>query len=361
LPEYLRKKLEGRRLRGIPADKVRQIKMPELIAQGLAKTKVTSVDQANWLQNNYFDWIAKHWVEDCEVLHFVSSIGLYSARRAKSAGASIICDVRQEHPNFQEKMLLEEQETFGLKREIKGQLYEERVLEEFTLADYFFVPSEHAKNTFVAEGFPNDQIFVLHYGIDLNYFYKLEREDSIFRILYVGQITLRKGVHYLLQAVRELNLSQVELLLIGQVDPSMEPLLSRYPGLFRHIPSLPKVELPKYYSHSSVLVLPSLADSFGLVVLEAMACGLPVIVSENTGSKEVLMEGVEGFVVPIRDVEAIKEKISFLYENRGVCREMGAVARRTAQQVTWEKYERRAVEIYDIIESKFNVCRMSDE
>ena len=351
LPEYMRKKLEGRRLRGVPGYKVKQIRMPELMVQGITKAKLASLDRALWLQNNHFDLMAKRWIEDCDVLHFVSSIGLYSARKAKSAGAAIVCDVPQEHPSFQGRLLFEERERLGVRAEIKGGLYEEKVLEEFELADYFVVPSEHAKKTFIAEGFHDDQIFVLHHGIDLEYFHKIERKDSVFRILYVGQITLRKGLQYLLQAVSELKLPHSELLLIGKVDPAMEPILRRYEGVFEHIPSLPKIELPRYYSNSSVFVLPSLADSFALVVLEAMACGVPVIVTENTGSKEVFREGVDGFVVPIRDVEAIKEKILFLYENRDVCQAMGEAARQRASEVTWDSLERRAVEIYGAIES----------
>lgn len=351
LPEYLRKKLEGRRLSGVPGYKVKQIRMPELMVQGITKAKLASLDRALWLQNNHFDLMAKRWIEDCDVLHFVSSIGLYSARKAKSAGAAIVCDVPQEHPSFQVRILLEERERFGVRAEIKGRLYEEKVLEEFELADYFFVPSEHAKKTFVDEGFRDEQIFVLHYGTDLDHFRKVVREDSVFRILNVGQITLRKGLQYLLQAVDELKLPDSELLLIGKVDPAMEPILKRYKGMFKHIPSLPKVELSRYYSNSSVFVLPSLADSFALVVLEAMACGVPVIVTENTGSKEVFRDGVDGFVVPIRDVEAIKEKILFLYENRDVCQAMGEAARQRASEVTWDRLERRAVEIYGAIES----------
>ena len=117
----------------------------------------------------------------------------------------LVCDVPQEHPRLQVRLLLEEQERFGVKAEIRGRLYEEKLLEEFAIADFFIVPSEHAKSTFIAEGFPEDRIFVLRLGIDPNYFYKVEREDSAFRILYVGQITLRKGLQFPLQAVEEFN------------------------------------------------------------------------------------------------------------------------------------------------------------
>jgi glycosyltransferase involved in cell wall biosynthesis len=106
------------------------------------------------------------------------------------------------------------------------------------------------------------------------------------------------------------------------------------------------VELFRYYSNASVFVLPSLADSFSLVVLEAMACGLPVIVSAHTGSKEVLTEGLDGFIVPIRDVEALKEKILYFYRHPDAREEMGEAALCRVQELTWDLYGERAVEIY---------------
>lgn len=80
----------------------------------------------------------------------------------------------------------------------------------------------------------------------------------------------------------------------------------------RIVGHVPKLELAGDYNESSVFVLPSLADSYGLVTLEAMACGLPVVVTENSGSKEAVRDGVDGFVVPIRDIKALKEKLLLL-------------------------------------------------
>jgi glycosyltransferase involved in cell wall biosynthesis len=298
--------------------------------------------------------MATRYIEECDIFHFLSSIGLYSARKAKAHGAKVVCDVRQEHPNFQRRILQEEQEKYGLNCMIPGVIYEEKVKQEFALSDYLIVPSSYAKKTFVAEGFDGKRIFVLPYGADLAFFYKVRRQDSVFRVLFVGKITLRKGVQYLLEAMRQLRLKHAELVLVGNVDPAMRPLLEKYRGLFRHIPSVPKVELFKYYSNASVMVLPSLADSFGLVILESMACGLPVIASEHTGAKEMFAEGVEGFVVPIRDIEALKEKILLFYENPEVRDDMGEAALRRAHQMTWYRYGQRAIEIYRSLEQADN-------
>jgi glycosyltransferase involved in cell wall biosynthesis len=190
-------------------------------------------------------------------------------------------------------------------------------------------------------------VFVLPYGADLNQFQKVERSDDVFRILYVGQVTLRKGVHYLLEALAGLNLKDAELLIIGHIDPTIRPLLGRWNGTFRHIASVPKIELARYYSSSSVLVLPSLEEAFGLVVLEAMACGVPVIVSSEVGASEVIADGVEGFVVPDRDVGALRERIRFLYENAAARGRMGDAALRCAKGSTWEAYGDRVRRFYE--------------
>jgi glycosyltransferase involved in cell wall biosynthesis len=106
------------------------------------------------------------------------------------------------------------------------------------------------------------------------------------------------------------------------------------------------MNLHEYYGRSSVLVLPSLADSYGLVALEAMACATPLIVSSNTGMASIISQGMEGFVVPIRDVETIKERLRWLYENSDAAVEMGRAASRLVSHLSWEEYGRRSVSVY---------------
>jgi glycosyltransferase involved in cell wall biosynthesis len=346
LSRYWSKKLEGRRLRGLCAAKIRRLWLPEVLQRGLPALGMVSAERANWINNYLFDWMAAHLVDQCSVFHFVSSVGLYSARKAKSLGATIVCDVRQAHPVVARNILEREARAFGVKCEIAGRSYESRLLQEFEIADYLVVPSSATKATFVTAGVPGDRMFVVPYGADLGHFRKREREDSVFRILYVGQLTLGKGIQYLLQALAGLNLRGAECVVIGQIDPAVKPLLRRWKGTFRHIGSVPKIELANFYSNSSVLVLPSLVEAFGMVVLEAMACGVPVIVSSEVGAKEVFADGVEGFVVPSRDVEALRERIRFLYEDDVARARMSEAAIQCAQGLTWEAYGERIRRLY---------------
>jgi glycosyltransferase involved in cell wall biosynthesis len=352
LPVYWRRKLEGRRLRGVPSEKVRRLWSPELLQRGLPMLGMVSEARGSWMNNHLFDWMATRWIDRCRLLHFVSSVGLYCAQKAKSFGAAVICDVRQEHPSFQEQILREEGRRLGIDIAIPGQLDKKKVMEELSLADYLVVPSTYAKQTFVEQGFDGDRIFVLPYGADLEVFRLVGRPVPAFRLLYVGNVTFRKGIQYLLQAMRELRLPGAELLLIGPVDPAMRPFLKAYADVFRHLGSRPKIELARHYSEASVFVLPSLGDAFSLAVLEAMACGLPVVVTESCGVKEVLHHGTEGFVVPIRDIGALKQSILALYLDPGLRMEMGQAAARRAREVTWRRYQDSAVVLYARLEQK---------
>jgi glycosyltransferase involved in cell wall biosynthesis len=363
LPRRWQKKLQGRDISGVDPRLVRCIWVAEILQRALPGLGLISRDRGDWLNNYIYDILAKPWVDSCDIFHFVSSVGLYSARKAKAAGSLVLCDIRTEYPDYQFRILAEEYSRLGLPYNPPGLLYDGKVKAEYALADYLIVPSLYAKRTFVEAGYDERTVLVLPYGVDLEHFFVAAREgetgDAIqvsgthsdrFRIVYVGQVVPRKGVHYLIEAFNTLDKSSMELLLIGRVDETMSPLVNRAAecnAKIRIVGELPKKELYRLYNSAAVLVLPSLADSWGLVVLEAMACGVPVIVSENTGSAEAIQEGVNGYVVPIRNPEALQEKLIYLYEHPEMRQEMGLAARCSAMDFSWERYGQRLLSLYD--------------
>lgn len=351
MPRVWSRKLEGRRLSGVSQDIVRQIRFPEFLQRSLPRMKLLSPERGDWLNNHLFDRLAKRSVGPCDVFHFVSSVGLHCARKAKELGATIICDVRQEHPAFQRRILEQEAERFGLQAKVTGSTYERKLLDEFELADYIIVPSVHAKRTFVAEGFASENIFTLPYGVELNDFHPAANVSTTFRVIYAGSLTLRKGAQYLLEAFAGLKIPGAELILAGPIDPSFKAILARYEGSFKYLGVLPKLDLRALFTSASVFVLPSLADSFSLATLEAMACGLPVIITKNTGAADLVEDGRHGFVVPIRDGSAIREKLEFLRDNLQFRLEMGARAAERAQTMSWARYGSKAVELYGQVQA----------
>lgn len=325
---------------GLPEDKIKSIVIKEILARSWQKMPFIFRRFINpeFFISDLFDRLASSEIKNSDIFVGWDSFSLYSLRRAKKLGSVTALDHGSAHPNHTHKILSEERERLGLRPGSYTWLMK-RELAEYNQADYIFLPSTFAKNTFLDNGISEDKITQIPYGVDLCEFKKIKKEDDIFRIIFVGSMTLAKGVHYLIQAFSELNLRNAELLLIGPLDREMKPVFMKYAGKFKWIGYVPQKELYKYYSQSSVFVLNSIDDGFGMVILQAMACGLPVICTTNTGGPDVIREGKDGFIIPIRDVDALKERLRYLYENREICQRMGQSAEeRVSSGFTWDHY-----------------------
>ena len=328
-----------RRLEGIPPHLVKRMWLPEIVQKAVKRLGGTS-EQSNWVHNELFARKAARLMTDCDAVHFVNSVGREAARKAKRNGAVVICDMREEHPDYQERILSEEAKRLKIQFTVPGSSYRHRIIEEIHLADYIFCPSSYAKRTFVEQGISADKLVVCPYGVDTKQFARREssRPSGQFNVLFLGNICMRKGVHYLLEAFQSAGLGNARLLLAGPIDPLFRPVLDRY-SMFELVGPIPHSQVHEQYLKADVFVIPSLADAYPLVVLEAMSAGLPVIVSENTGSADVIENGREGFVVPIRNAREIAERLTLLYENREQCARMGIAAASAARALSWENYE----------------------
>lgn len=331
---------DERRLKGIPSCVVKRQWLPEMIQKGIKKIGGTG-EQSNWLHNEMFARQAAWMMCDCDAVHFVHSVGREAARKAKRNGAKVICDMREEHPQFQEDILSEEARQLGIGFTVPGASYKHRVLEELDLADAIFCPSTYAKRTFVEQGIGEDKLIVCPYGVDTDTFASpnVDQHRDTFTILFLGSICMRKGIHYLLEGYKKAGLKNARLVLAGPVEPSFRPILQKYAGLFEEVGRIPHSQVNQWYHQADVFVIPSLADSYGLVVVEAMASGLPVIVSNNTGTAGIIKNDENGFVVPIRDAQAVAEKLTVLYEDRAKCSSMGSNAAASIKTLNWDNYK----------------------
>jgi glycosyltransferase involved in cell wall biosynthesis len=162
------------------------------------------------------------------------------------------------------------------------------------------------------------------------------------RIFYAGQLTQRKGLSYLFEALERFEYPY-ELSLAGPFPTTpceaLEAALAK-PN-HRWLGSLPHARLLKEMTRNHVLIFPSLVEGFGLVVTEALSAGLPVITTTNTCGPEIITNGAEGFIVPIRDPDSIAEKFTFLYECESHRRTMAETAKRKAAAINWTLFEDR--------------------
>lgn len=210
---------------------------------------------------------------------------------------------------------------------------------ELDLADHIIVASSATRNSLTNHGVDPKRISVLPYGSPLDYMCPSETKGKgKFTVLFVGSICPRKGLHYLVEAWKKLDLSNAELIFVGEMAyPSRWVTENR--SFFSHIDRLPHSELLQVYQKASLFVFPSLVEGFGLVLLEAMACGLPVLTTVNTAGPDIVDEGRDGFVVPVRDVNALAEKIKWCYENSDELAIMSVNSRIKAEFFSWERYQ----------------------
>lgn len=199
---------------------------------------------------------------------------------------------------------------------------------EYELADAILCPSQFVRDSFIYEGFPADRVHVVPYGIPqpASSLPTVPISDGAFRVLYVGQLTPRKGVRYLLDAFSRLHHPWKELLVVG---PRSEPSGlegATIPEHVRFAGVLKGDDLARAYAGATVLVLPTLEEGLALVLGEAMAHGTPVIATVNSGGADLFHDGEEGFLVPIRDPAAIADRLQQLADDPALRARMSQAA-----------------------------------
>ena len=224
----------------------------------------------------------------------------------------------------------------------------EKEIREYDLADYIFVPSKFSKKTFIENGVNESKILKVPYGTDLNEFNRTDNDPKDFTIISVGQISVRKGSIYLLKAFEDLNLDNSKLILVGNIENDLkdhlEPFLSN-PIIFKS--HVKQSKLSDLYNNSHLFVTTSLEEGLAMVQPQAMACGLPIICTTNSGGAEIVDEGTNGFICPIRDVDYLKKKISFFYYNRDKLKNFSENSYKKAREyLSWDNYSQKVYEEY---------------
>jgi glycosyltransferase involved in cell wall biosynthesis len=341
----------NRYMRGLEPQNVVSLSIPEFLGRAWRHIPLLQkLVAANKISDNLFDLLVSRQINNCDIFHGWLGYSLHTSKKLNGDGTKIVIDMYTAHPNFRKKLLSEEYEKLNLNYQIPDHPLWKKYLKEIELADHLITPSSHVYKTCVLQGVPKDKITIIPFGVDIHRFKPTEKKDKIFRVIYVGAISINKGIYYLLEAFRQLRLPRSELVLIGQLQPEFRPILAQYNDLFKHISHVPNDQLRNWYGNSSVFAFPSLTEGSALVTYEAMACGLPSIVTENSGS--VVRDNMDGFVIPIRNIETLREKILFFYENEDRRKEMGKSARKRAEQFTWEKYGKKLIEFYESIYDK---------
>jgi alpha-maltose-1-phosphate synthase len=322
----------------------------------IRRTKaVQARDRAVFAWNDEFDhWVASHLPEFGNLAFGYESSSLHTFRRAKELGLPTVLYQPIGVAEFAMNLLQEEAkrvpklaETLRYAWFPPAEITRRR--EERALADRILCASSFTKKTLIDVGVPESKIQVEPYGVDQSVFAPSQEKFPAFSIVWASSFTQTKGFSYLLESIRRSRIPGAELVLAGY--PSGRDAVALYGGdiAVRRLGRLTRAELGKVMARSHVHVFPTLLDGFGRNIVEAMASGLPVITTPHGAGSDLIKDGLTGFVVPIRDVDAIVDKLRWVHAHPQEAFEMGQRARTAVIGLSQADYRRRfAVRIQEV-------------
>ena len=263
-----------------------------------------------------------------------ASLSLYSGIAAKRRGARYILDRACPHFDFQQDVVREESAKIGTAFAESPTWFRERILREYEEADVILVPSEYSARTF--HGHLKDKIVKApligrcHIPETVN-----QKRNDTFTVGIVGGEPRRKGYLYLLRAWKKLALPNAKLLIRSSANFSQHPVLEQ---LIKEMPNVEIVlhvpNISDFYQRCDAFVLSSVDDGFGMALFEAMANGVPCIVTRNCGASELITDGEDGIIIDARSDEQIAEALLRLYQNEDERQSIAAKGRQTALYIT---------------------------
>lgn len=297
-----------------------------------------------WKSETFDRWARRH-VEGCDLFVGFAAFSLRSIHTAKARGAVTVLERASAHVTAQQALLEEENRRFGYPVPPIDRRLVAKQLAEYQAADYIAVPSTFVYDSFIAQGIPPSRLIKVPLGVETRRFTPGSKRDATFRVVAAG-LSLQKGTPYVLEAVCGLDRRDVELMFVGSMGYDVAPILARHAGRYRWPGYVDEERLAELMRQGSVFVQPSVQDGFGMMIPQAMAVGLPVICTTNTAGPDLIRDGIEGFVVPIRDPGALRERLRYLCERPDACRRMGEAAAVRVREFGWDAYGDRICAAY---------------
>ncbi len=330
-------------------ERIRQVPLPEYLGYGMRRLPLKDSQALSYfVKDNLYDRSAVKHITNSELFVGWASQSLFQMREAKARGARAIIERGSTHISEQYRLIEEERKRFGIavpERSRWERLLEEKQLKEYHEADFIMTPSEFARRSFLDRGFDPKKILKVRYGVDVSYFHlpSKREEHPIPTLLFVGAIGFQKGIPYLLEATRNLRArgKKFHLKLIGRFEKNFEGWLRTNDlrsEIDEHIPFVPNHELTRHFHSADIFVVPSVQEGLALVIAEAMASGLPVIATENTGASEFIENDKSGSIIPAANTRAMETAIAELLDSQERAQSIGEEAAQKAQSFSWDAY-----------------------
>jgi starch synthase len=341
--------LGHRTVTGVPVDKIRTIPWLEFAA--LLRLRLGGEPQVvmHWRNERFQHAIAQADIQESDVVIGFDTSANILVGRATNVGRPLILDQTIAHPRSKHRAyeLIKKQfpdwaDDLDVRPDTIGAAEES----EHRKAAKIVVASSFTKRTLVENGVAENKIILNPYGVDLKRFsiQHQKRGDRPFRFLFAGLVCARKGIPLLLQAWQRLDPKNAELWIVGPLTPTAAAKC-RSAGNVKIIGKVSNAQMASIMSQSDVFIFPSYFEGFGLVLLEAMAAGLPVLSTTATAAPDLVTEGADGFIIEPGDLDALVNRMQFCLGNRDRVAEMGLSARAKAERFSWDAYGDRWTKI----------------
>ena len=296
-------------------------------------------------------WLKRQPWPPCDVVHGMMGFATELFDEADKHGALKVVDAPNSHPTSYYGYMQRECDIWcpGEKVPIPRWMFA-RMNRELERADVVLCLSNFVRDTMLANGIPEEKCFLSPSGVDTSLFIPRKTIPQKPRFICVGMILLRKGHQYLFRAFEQVKrvIPNAELICVGNCRPDFRLERPRWEGTFTHYSKLPHRELASLLTECTAFVLPSVEEGFARVLSEAMAAGLPIIASYESGATTVVRDGIEGFIIHPREPGQIADAMIRLAQDRSLNQRMGEAARlKGAERNTWQDYGDRLLAEYE--------------
>lgn len=365
LNEDGRKRASGRRMKEVPDEKVVQYG----VFRGYTEALLNRIDKSRYFcralhrQNaDYFgERVARLAIEtnaDAVVLYDTNARRCFEILAEKAPQIKRIMDISSACRHYRKKIYEHEIVASGhddLRRENKymwDKQIMDKYLREIQVTQYFLAGSEFVKKSLIDCGVASENIIILPYGANVSS--DIVRGEfsagNKLHFLFVGVANYNKGVSTLIDAISKIPADKADLTIVGAFDRKAWFVEEgRKHSNITFTGHVTIDQMKAIYEKADVFVIDSFAEGMAQVGIEAMACGLPIICSFNSGLSEAVRDGESGYVIPCGDVPALRDKLQWFIDHPERIRAMGNAARETAQDYTWERYEENAAKIISSI------------
>ena len=352
---------------GIPAERVVSLPFTFLVVRAIYRIGGESLMmRCQWWVHRWFATRAARHLKGSDLIHGWSQWSEPSLQWATARRIPTVLERSSSHILEQSRLLREEHRRLGLTWTETHPLIEAMELREYSLTTVVAVPSLFVERSFLERGFPASKLFRNPFGVDLSNFHPPATPPASpplqgLHVIYAGTLSVRKGVADLLAAFAAADLPDGRLTLLGGETPELADLLAQQPTKVQSLGHRPQPELVQHYGQGHCFVMASIEEGMAYVQIQALACGLPLICTPNTGGEDLLrlggapgidagngiLEFPAGWMVPIHAPQAIVHCLRRLAGEAGLWEAKRTAALALAPtNLSWEDYGRRAISHY---------------